>query len=510
MTAPAQIVVDGVSHLYRPLRGRAVLALDQVSLEVANREFVALLGPSGCGKSTLLYLIGGFLPVETGSIAVDGNAVAGPGPDRGIVFQHFALFPWKTVRGNILYGLERQGMPKAEREQRATEFIELVGLTGFADSYPAQLSGGMKQRCAIARTLAFDPKILLMDEPFGALDAQTRELMQSELLRIWQRTPKTVIFVTHDVGEAVYLADRVAVMSARPGKIKTIVDTKFDKTDPHVHKSKAFVEKVDELWNLVKVEAIKAQGVRDAMKQIVRYLPLVLLAIAWELAARLELVSSTALPPLSDVIRAWIELLKDGDLVSNGLSSLYRAFAGLGLAILVGATLGIVMAWWRPVNTLLAPLVEMFYPLPKSALIPVTVIWLGYGDGSKILLIFLGCMLPVTIGAYNGARASEQALVWSARSMGASRLRMLWDVVLPSAMPELLNGARTALALSFILLVSSELIVAQKGFGYLIGSLGANGTYDAMYAVVLTVAFLGFAADRIYLMITRRALAWRE
>jgi ABC-type nitrate/sulfonate/bicarbonate transport system permease component len=246
------------------------------------------------------------------------------------------------------------------------------------------------------------------------------------------------------------------------------------------------------------------------MKQLLRYLPLVLLAIAWEAAARLELVSSTALPPLSDVIRAWIDLLKDGDLITNGLSSLYRAFAGLGLAILVGATLGIVMAWWQPVNTLLAPLVEMFYPLPKSALIPVTVIWLGYGDGSKILLIFLGCMLPVTIGAYNGARASEQALVWSARSMGASRLRMLWDVVLPSAMPELLNGARTALALSFILLVSSELIVAQKGFGYLIGSLGANGTYDAMYAVVLTVAFLGFAADRIYLMITRRALAWRE
>ena len=246
------------------------------------------------------------------------------------------------------------------------------------------------------------------------------------------------------------------------------------------------------------------------MKQLIRYLPLLLLAAAWELAARLELVSSTALPPLSDVIRAWIELLKDGDLITNGLSSLYRAFAGLGLAILLGATLGIVMAWWRPVNTLLAPLVEMFYPLPKSALIPVTVIWLGYGDGSKILLIFLGCMLPVTIGAYNGARASEQALVWSARSMGASRLRMLWDVVLPSAMPELLNGARTALALSFILLVSSELIVAQKGFGYLIGSLGANGTYDAMYAVVLTVAFLGFAADRVYLMITKRALAWRD
>ena len=203
-------------------------------------------------------------------------------------------------------------------------------------------------------------------------------------------------------------------------------------------------------------------------------------------------------------------MIKDGELITNGVTSIYRALAGLTLAVVIGGVLGIAMAWSRPINALVAPIVEIFYPLPKSALIPVTVIWLGFGDGSKILLIFLGCMLPVTVGAFNGARSSEQVLVWSARSMGASRLRMLWDVVVPSAMPELLNGIRTALALSFILLVSSELIVAQKGFGHLIGSLGANGTYDAMYAVVLTVAFLGFAADRLYLLITKRTLAWRE
>jgi len=262
MSAPAQILVDRVHHMYRPPRGREVLALDQVSLSVASREFVALLGPSGCGKSTLLYLIGGFLPVESGTISVDGKRVQGPGPDRGIVFQHFALFPWKTVRGNILYGLERQGMPKVEREQRALDFIKLVGLAGFEDSYPSQLSGGMKQRAAIARTLAFDPSILLMDEPFGALDAQTRGLMQGELLRIWQRTPKTVIFVTHDVQEAVYLAERVAVMSARPGRIKTIIDTRFDKNDPDIFKNPAFVGKVDEIWNLVRDEAMKAQATR--------------------------------------------------------------------------------------------------------------------------------------------------------------------------------------------------------------------------------------------------------
>jgi NitT/TauT family transport system permease protein len=246
------------------------------------------------------------------------------------------------------------------------------------------------------------------------------------------------------------------------------------------------------------------------MKTLLRYLPLLLIAIVWELVARFELVSTSALPPLSDVIVSWIDLLKTGELFSNGLSSLYRAGAGLLLAVLVGAVLGIAMAWSKPVNVLVSPIVEIFYPLPKSALIPVTVIWLGFGDGSKILLIFLGCMLPVTLGAFNGARSSEQVLVWSARSMGANKLRMLWDVVVPSAIPELLNGIRTAMALSFILLVSSELIVAQKGFGFLIGYLGANGNYDAMYAVVLTVAFLGFAADRIYLLILKRTLAWRE
>jgi len=255
----AHIVIDQVSHEYRPARGRAVLALDDVSLAVRDREFVALLGPSGCGKSTLLYLVGGFLPVERGRIAVEDRPVAGPGPDRGIVFQHFALFPWKTVRQNVLYGLEKQGLERGERARRARDFIELVGLAGFEDSYPAQLSGGMKQRAAIARTLAIEPRVLLMDEPFGALDAQTRSLMQGELLRIWQRSRKTVIFVTHDVQEAVFLAERIAVMSARPGRIKEIVDARFDKDDPDLLRTPQFVETVDRVWKLVRAEAIQAQ-----------------------------------------------------------------------------------------------------------------------------------------------------------------------------------------------------------------------------------------------------------
>jgi NitT/TauT family transport system ATP-binding protein len=259
MDSKGQIVIDRVNHTYRPPRGRAVLALSDISLDIRPREFLSLLGPSGCGKSTLLYLVGGFLPIEGGRILVGGKPVAAPGPDRGIVFQHFALFPWKTVRANILYGLERQGLPRPEREKRAQAFIDMVGLRGFEDSYPSQLSGGMKQRTAIARTLAIDPSILLMDEPFGALDAQTRSIMQTELLKIWQRSPKTVVFVTHDVQEAVYLSERVAVMSARPGRIKAIVETKFEKRDPSILRSKEFTEKVDELWDLVHDEAVKAQ-----------------------------------------------------------------------------------------------------------------------------------------------------------------------------------------------------------------------------------------------------------
>jgi NitT/TauT family transport system ATP-binding protein len=258
--ASPNILVTGISYQYRPARGRNVMALCDVSFSVGAHEFVALLGPSGCGKSTLLYLVGGFLPIETGTITVAGRSVTGPGPDRGVVFQHFALFPWKTVMGNVLYGLERQSLPRDERRRRAQSFIDMVGLGGFEDSYPSQLSGGMKQHAAIARTLAFDPDTLLMDEPFGALDAQTRTLMQEELLAIWQKTRKTVIFVAHDVQEAVYLAQRAYIMSARPGSIKAVVAADLDKNDPKLRRSPAFAAKVDEVWQLVHDEAVRAQG----------------------------------------------------------------------------------------------------------------------------------------------------------------------------------------------------------------------------------------------------------
>ena len=258
-TAGTAISIDSVSHHYRPPKGRPVQALDKISLDVAEKEFVALLGPSGCGKSTLLYLIGGFLPIEEGRIVAGTKEVTGPGADRGIVFQHFALFPWKTVLGNVLYGLENTGVPRQERRERAQYFIDLVQLSGFEDAYPSTLSGGMKQRAAIARTLAVAPDILLMDEPFGALDAQTRGIMQEELLSIWQKTKTTVVFVTHDVREAVYVAERVVLMSARPGRVMEIVDTRFDTPGVEVMDTPEFNKISRYIWDRVRDEAMLAQ-----------------------------------------------------------------------------------------------------------------------------------------------------------------------------------------------------------------------------------------------------------
>jgi NitT/TauT family transport system ATP-binding protein len=218
------IVIERLTKSFETARSTTHLALEDISLEVAEGEFVSILGPSGCGKSTLLYIVGGFIPPTAGSVAVGGKPVRGPGPDRGPVFQEFALFPWKTVLGNVAYGLLEQGASKAQAEKRARALLSLVRLEGYENFYPKELSGGMKQRVAIARTLAYEPSILLMDEPFGALDAHTRTGLQRELLEIWERDRKTVLFVTHSVEEAVFLSDRVVMLTRSPGRIKTTID----------------------------------------------------------------------------------------------------------------------------------------------------------------------------------------------------------------------------------------------------------------------------------------------
>ncbi len=254
------IEINGCSKVYRSRDGtREVQALDRVHLTIAEKEFVALLGPSGCGKTTLLKIIGGLLSWTEGDVRIDGKKVTGPGPDRALVFQNFALMPWANVLTNVAFGLELKGVPKEARTGTAMRLLEKIGLAGFESAYPRHLSGGMQQRVGLARALAVNPVTLLMDEPFGALDAQTRRLMQDDLLRLLDQEPKTVVFVTHGMDEAVRLADRIVLMSARPGRVSEIIDVPFGRPRPAGYDSEpVFNELKNYLWE--KLKAMQTDG----------------------------------------------------------------------------------------------------------------------------------------------------------------------------------------------------------------------------------------------------------
>jgi NitT/TauT family transport system ATP-binding protein len=251
-----KILLDGVGKAFE-VRGRPpVVALDGLDLGVRAGEFLVVVGPSGCGKSTLLDLLAGLATPTSGRVLLDGVPVTGPGLDRGIVFQQYALFPWHTARGNVEFGLAAKGVGRRERTEVARHYLDLVGLAGFHERYPHELSGGMKQRVAIARGLAYDPDVLLMDEPFAALDAQTRDGLQDELRRIWEHTGKTVVFITHGIDEAVYLGQRVAVMTSRPGRVKAVVEVALGERDPDddVRSGAAFRQHRHEVWSLLRDE----------------------------------------------------------------------------------------------------------------------------------------------------------------------------------------------------------------------------------------------------------------
>ena len=254
-----KLKIDNIYKEYDTRSGKTI-ALNGVNLDIKENEFICVVGPSGCGKSTLLNIIAGLLEPTSGSVFLDGKKIEGTGVERGVVFQGYALFPWRTVLQNVMFGLEIKKVPKAEAEEIARKYIKAVGLEGFENSFPKELSGGMRQRVAIARAYAVNPEVLLLDEPFGALDAQTRVQLQTELLNTWQNDKKTCFFITHDVDEAIILAQRVIIMSARPGRIKKIVDidipyprTQATKTEPR------FLELKTEIWNEVYQEFLEVR-----------------------------------------------------------------------------------------------------------------------------------------------------------------------------------------------------------------------------------------------------------
>lgn|ERR1019366_5505654 len=251
----AKLEIKDLTKCYARGAQPPIKVVDRLSIEVQDQEFLAILGPSGCGKSTFLRMIDGLITPDSGSIVIDGREVTGSvgGEGRGMVFQSFDLFPWRTVSGNVEFGLERLGLSRSERRDAVAHYIQLIGLEGFENAYPHELSGGMQQRVGLARALAIKPSILLMDEPFGALDVQTRDLLQDELLRIWNAERKTVLFVTHSIEEALYLADRIIVITPRPARIDKIIDVPFARPrDEDVKATSEFVELRQEIWHALK------------------------------------------------------------------------------------------------------------------------------------------------------------------------------------------------------------------------------------------------------------------
>jgi NitT/TauT family transport system ATP-binding protein len=261
MTEQAEkLIISNLSKTFKQ-KERTIQALSDINLEVKDKEFVSILGASGCGKSTLLRIIGGLETPSAGKVSINGSEISEPGADRGMVFQSYTLFPWLTVQKNIEFGMREKGIQANEREKIAKEYIEIVGLQGFEDVYPKALSGGMKQRVAIARALANDPEVILLDEPFGALDMQTRSLMQELLLDVWQKSQKTVILVTHDIDEAIFMADRVVVMESRPGKIKEIINVEFPRPrDYHIKTTEQFLNYKAQAVELIRSETLKGMN----------------------------------------------------------------------------------------------------------------------------------------------------------------------------------------------------------------------------------------------------------
>ncbi len=411
-------------------------ALDDVGIDLAAGEFLVLVGPpSGCGKSTLLDLLGGLSEPTSGRILLDGRPISGPGLDRGIVFQQYALLPWRTARANIEFGLEAKGLPKKQRRALADHYLELVGLAGFGDRYPHELSGGMKQRVAIARSLAFDPEVLLMDEPFAALDAQTRESLQDELLRIWRETGKTILFITHGIDEAIYLGNASPCSRpAPPGgsrRSSTSTSTGTSRTSGPVRRSAstgtrsgrccirrssvpatsssapqrkrwsmsspsatltrpADTESVVVEKSVVTTDPAKYRRAAQyagslAWKVTKPTVAIAVFLVLWEIAPAARSRRRGLPAALSTVLGSLVDLITSGQLADHLGASLSRALVGFSIALLVAIPLGVAIGWYRPVAEVLNPILELFRNTAALALLPVFVLILGIGgETSKI------------------------------------------------------------------------------------------------------------------------------
>ncbi len=518
-------------------------------------EFISIVGPSGCGKSTLLRIISGLIPASSGDLFVGEEPVMHPRRDIGVVFQSPVLLPWRTILENVMLPAEIQGIATPTTRTRARDLLAMVGLSDFENKYPSELSGGMQQRAAISRGLICDPEILLMDEPFGALDAMTREQMNLDLQRIWRESGKTIVLITHSIPEAVFLGDRVVVMTTRPGRIARILDVPQSRPrslevmgDPVFGRLCSDIRRL--LYGDAEPASVSGGGNRMTMETtsraiersspragsapkltprkppgrltlLMRTRPELLLApvtfvailLIWQVLVKWLDVPAFILPPPTEILSAlWSGLdqspfSRAGYWLHTGIT-LSEILLGFVLGSATGLILGTIISQVRIIEATFSIFLVAIQSLPKVALAPIIVLWFGFGLTSKVVIICLLTFFPLLVNSMVGFKSVEADRIELMRAIGANGWQTFWKVRLPSAMPYIFAGLNMAAVFAVVGAVVGEFVGAQMGLGVLILSMNAAMDTAGTFSVFIILSLIGIGLHSLLGLVERRVLFW--
>lgn len=552
-----------VSVEFVDIHGRAMTAVRDVSLAIKPRSFTSIIGPSGCGKTTLLRLLTGLERATAGSTRYDGKEVRAINSDVGFITQDSNLYPWMTVRRNIEFPLELRGFAAEDRRRRSDRLIALIGLVGFEDHYPHQLSGGMQKRVSVARTLSYDPSIVLMDEPFSALDAQTRMSLQADLQGMWAEQGQTTLLVTHDLTEAIALSDSIVIMSHRPGTIIKIFDVPLSRPRNifEIQADPQFAHIYEEIWQPLRNEVFKARQAqtgdtppvpvplavkpagdakataitaasvspaalaapvrtvkppRDKSFGIVMWRIAIVVAIlsTWELLSHLGLISQLVFSrPSAIAVRLWHLLSGDrvqGFTIYDHIRVTFSEWAmGYTIGISVAAFAGFMLGRSRYLAQVTQPLILVFYGLPITAIAPLFLVVFGIGFQAKVATAVVITFFAAFFQIYSGVSQIPEIQIQLARIMGASRLDIIRRVILPSSLPFVLTALRVAIPLAMTGTIIGEFVSSSAGLGYFILQTSAMLDSQNLFATLLTLMLLVYAAGQIVRFIEVKALRWQ-